>query len=126
MRTVLWTTAIVLAIVFSSLGVNRYLGQTSLELCQQIEQIQASVSAGQWDAAESRFQRVDSRWEEVRSIWAAIIRHQEIDELEKAFVRIEQFIISQDKGLALAELETAKLLLEHVPEKEKIRLHNIM
>lgn len=126
MKTILWTSAVLVAVLVCSLAVSSYLQRTAAELSQQIEQVQALVSAGDWDVARSQFQQAEKRWGEVGEIWAAIIRHQEIDELEKAFARIGQFLASEERGLALAELEMAKLLLEHVPEKEKVRLHNIM
>jgi len=125
-RTIIWTTAVLLVVVLCSQAVTNYLVRTAAELSEQIVQVQALVLDSEWEMARAEFRRTDTRWSEVGEVWAAIIRHQEIDELEKSFARIQQFLASEERGLALAELEMAKLLLRHVPEKEKIRLHNIM
>ncbi len=126
MKTVLWTTAIVLTIVAISLGMNMYLTRTAWELSWQLEQVQQSVRSGRWAEAEHSFEQAAEQWKETRHIWALVIRHQEIDALEVAFARISQFLSVQELAESLAELEAARSLLEHIPEKERVRLQNIM
>jgi hypothetical protein len=125
-KTILWTTATVLAIVLMSMGMNMHLMRTALELSGQLELVQQAVLAERWADAEFNFQQATEKWEQTRSVWAVVIRHQEIDELEVAFARISQFLSTREQGETLAELEVAKVLLEHVPAKERLLLQNIM
>lgn len=126
MKTILWVSAAILAIIIGNLGINWYLDRTAAELSQQIAEVQQLVRTNQWAEAISSFEQTDGHWKQVRSTWAALIRHQEIDELEKTFGRVTQFIASEDRNMSLAELETAKLLIEHIPDKEKITISNIL
>lgn len=126
MKTILWVSAVILAIILGDLGINWYLDRTAAELSQQIAEVQQLVRTNQWADAISSFEQTDGHWKRVRNTWSALIRHQEIDELEKTFGRVTQFIANEDRNMALAELETAKLLIEHIPDKEKITMSNIL
>lgn len=126
MKTVIWVGAVLLVVIATSLGVNWYLEQTSQQLSAGLQQVQQLVSSGQWAEAADIFEQLDEQWAQTSGAWSAIIRHQEIDQLETTFGRIKQFIACREPGLALAELETARLLIEHIPEKERVKLSNIL
>lgn len=126
MKTILWVSAVILAIILGSQGMNWYLNHTAAELSQQISAVQQLVRTDQWAEAIADFEQADGQWKRVRGTWSALIRHQEIDDLEKTFGRVTEFLAAEDRSLALAELETARLLIEHIPDKEKITLSNIL
>ena len=58
-------------------------------------------------------------------MWAILIDHTEIDNIDMALAKIEQYIKTGEKGLALGELSSLELLIRHIPDKEKLSLENI-
>jgi hypothetical protein len=118
--------AVVLALTVAGLAINGYLARSAAQLEEKLALMQELVGTDDWDAAQQVFAQFSQRWEDVQRHWAILINHQEIDELQLLFGRIEQYIIAENRALALAELEAARLLVRHIPEKENVNLTNIL
>jgi hypothetical protein len=119
---------IVLSLVFI-LGVGFWtLNQVSHSayiLLSQSQRIEENINKHLWDASKESLNNLKSTWKKAKAIWTILLNHTEIDNIDLAIVRIEQFINARETGLALAEISSLKLLFKHIPEKEKLTLENI-
>lgn len=87
--------------------------------------LEESIKQNLWDEAENRFKKLDSAWQKTKSLWTVLLNHTEIDNIDLTLAKLEQYIKTQEQGLALAEISSLKLLIRHIPEKEKLTLENI-
>jgi hypothetical protein len=94
-------------------------------LISRSDLIKANIENENWDRARGDLKEFIAFWNDVKSVWTILINHTEIDSIDMALAKIEQYIITQEKGLALGEMSLLKLLIEHIPEKEKLKLENI-
>lgn len=125
MRSIAIASIAVVAVVLGGILTIKYLERSAQELSMYLERVQEAVQRENWSQAEELFDAANSRWDQIQRPWAALISHGELDELQMTFGRIKQYITCQEKSLALAELEVARLLVEHIPEKEKPHWTNI-
>lgn len=91
-----------------------------------LEETLQAVQEEDWGQAEAMISNSLERWEMVQRFWSAMINHKEVDEIRTALERSKEYVASQEKAAALAELAVAKLLVEHVPEKERPSWSNIL
>lgn len=117
------TTALVLT---AGIGSIRYLEKTANELSALLEKVQAAVLDENWRQAERQLDETSCIWESVQPKWSAIINHTEVDDIRVALRRVEQYVAHRDKTAALVELAVVKLLIKHIPEKEKPTWSNIL
>jgi len=94
-------------------------------LLSHCDGIKAGVRDGEWEKALEHLKRFDNFWNGVKPLWAILIDHTEIDNIDMALAKIEQYIKTGEKGLALGELSSLELLIRHIPDKEKVSLENI-
>ncbi len=119
---------VVSIVVLIGLGVTVLvaLGSSARNLTRDFDHVLNAIRDEDWKLAEDRIAAAHSTWEKHRQWWAVVIDHREIDNIEMSFSRIGEYIRYQDKALASAELTVLKKLIEHIPEKEKLNIKNIL
>lgn len=121
MVIVVTTTAIIL------LGTTtiHYLERTAADLAEELLAAQQAIMGEEWELALDRLNASLTSWQELQPAWSILLNHKEIDEIQIALERAKEYVVSRDKTSALAELAVAKMLVEHVPEKERLTWSNI-
>ncbi len=125
MRGILIVIVTTTAIVLLGTTTLHYLDRTAIDLANQLLTIQGAILQENWALAEERLNEALTRWEELQPLWSILINHKEVDEIQMTLERGKEFIRGRDKNSAAAEIAVAKLLLEHVPEKERLSWSNI-
>ncbi|MDK2821566.1 MAG: hypothetical protein PWP31_1531 [Clostridia bacterium] len=117
---------IVLTITAGGLTIQHYLEKTAKEMGAQLEEVKRSVEAENWVASNNDLSKFKKRWDRTRRNWELLIEHVEIDNIETKVNRSEEMIKNQDKTNALAELREAIMLIEHIPERERLTWRNLL
>ncbi|MDD4587051.1 MAG: DUF4363 family protein [Heliobacteriaceae bacterium] len=121
---------IVLLLIFGaiiSLGVwtTHALNTSADELLHQIEQIADNLENERWIPANTQTEQLNVAWEKVGRWWPLVLEHQEIDNIEFALGKVEEYVAQQEKTLSLGQLAELRLMINHIPEKEAVTLKNI-
>lgn len=129
MRRMIGSYLVVLIVVFL-IGVGgvysqRYLHQSATTLATELREVKILAEQEEWGAASELFEKFMSRWNKVHRIWAMFIDHIELDNIDMRLARGKEFIRAQDIVNVSAEFGEAIKLLEHIPERESLTLHNI-
>lgn len=125
MRLLATLTVILGLIVGMAVWFNHALQETTEDLSRQIDGISQEIKHQDWAGAEEKSARLEQMWEEKARWWPAFLDHQEMDNIEFSLARVKEYVVSQDKALALGQLAELKLMIEHIPRKEMVNLENI-
>ena len=116
-----------LAIIIFSIFIQNYLKKSSDELVKKIEELSNLVEADKVNEAILLRDKIKEIWEETEDKWAVLIDHNELDNIEETMHRVEILIGEDDeKAELLSELNKLGFYMEHIPEKEKFSLENIL
>ncbi len=130
MKDVIIIIVIIALIVVGDIGTKRYLNKTVDELLGTLEELKSNVILAKEndsrDKIKEEMKQVDEKWEKTNKIWAVLVMHQEVDNIEQALVRAKSNINDGELETALQEIETAIFFSEHVKEREKLSLYNIL
>ncbi|MCG9967196.1 DUF4363 family protein [Pelotomaculum terephthalicicum JT] len=114
------------AVIALGFWTNHRLQASADELMRNIEQIEQRLESNQWDEAYARTDELEETWENKAKWWPTVLDHQEIDNIEFSMARIKEYIARRDTALSWGQLAELKLMINHIPEKEAIRLKNIL
>jgi hypothetical protein len=103
-----------------------YLQQSSSRLRLQINQVDRMVLTQQWKTAEQQLAALNQLWQHTEPIWAVLIHHQEIDNIENALTRLCKAILSHDYPSSQMSSGELRHFLQHIPQREKFTLVNIL
>ncbi len=116
---------IVLIIGVSGALVQRYLDRTGSELSARLQEVGKALEHKDWEQSERAFFGFEQRWRVVRRNWALVVDHLEIDNVDMRLVRLKELIRSRKDDEARADYSEALLLLEHIPERERLTWRNL-
>lgn len=117
---------IVLIITTGGVTAQRYLDRTAGELVAMLGEVGKAVDREDWTESERAFAAFKKRWGEVRRNWAMFTDHMELDNVEMRIARLKELLRSQDQTEARAEFSEALMLIEHIPERERLTLRNVL
>lgn len=103
---------------FLDSNVDRYLAQ--------IEVLVKHIESDHWKEATKVQDKLYKNIEEHKKVYMFFLNHNELDDILNSIGKIERYIESKEKGLALAECATLNIHLEHILEKHSLTLVNIM
>lgn len=106
--------------------INDSLQGSSDLLSVQIEKVCQDIQKESWDDANQKTRQLEIKWEENARWWPIILDHQEMDNIEFSLAKAKEFVATENRSLALGQLSEMKLMIEHLPAKEKINLKNIL
>lgn len=101
------------------------LANSAQELGKELEDIMQLAEQERWEIAQQQMDSFKKKWDERAKWWPVILDHQEIDNIEFALARTEQFLQSKNIDLSLGHLAELKLMIEHIPQKEAVTIENI-
>ncbi|MBO8129319.1 MAG: DUF4363 family protein [Peptococcaceae bacterium] len=120
--------AVVLAgmIAFGLWGTYSVLDNGARDLSREIDHLQTQVVEQNWSRAAQGVKKIEKLWNDRKNLWAILIDHQEIENIEFSLSRIKQYVEGKSQDLARGEIAVLKHTIEHIPEKEFVTLTNIL
>ncbi|NLB19044.1 MAG: DUF4363 family protein [Syntrophomonadaceae bacterium] len=125
MRMLVNLMGIFVLIVIASIGINLSLHQSAVEMNGCIERVMAEIKQDQWETADKQMSKLVDVWDNKAGWWPIVLDHQEIDNIDFSLARAKEYVSNQSKTLSLGQLSELKLMILHIPEKEKVTLENI-
>lgn len=126
MRLLISLFIIFAAIITLGFWTNHALKVSTDELLGNIEQVVQGIENNRWDTANTQTMELENNWDKKASWWPTVLDHQEIDNIEFAMAKVREYVATRDTALSRGELSELRLMLKHIPEKESIRLRNIL
>jgi len=113
-------------IITSGILLQNYLDKSANSMITALQIIKDELEQEQWPEGKNKFNSFTKQWEQVRKNWALFIDHLEIHNLEMKLARIEELLDMQEKKEILPELNEIIVLLQHIPERERLTWRNIL
>jgi hypothetical protein len=117
--------ALLITIILGSIVYIYWLNTTSNNLLSKIDKLEDAVQSNNWSAAEKQLDDIQKGWEKTEKWMTTLIDHQEIDAIKITLAKLSQYVHYKEVADFMAESATLKLLIKHIPGKEKINLSNL-
>jgi len=123
------TTAIVgfIVIIISGVFIQKYLENSSESLLKDVDALKFLISVNKNELTNKVKEPLLEEWEKTKKIWSVLIDHSELDSIEEIIKRIEILLSNtEEETELLAELNRLEFYLEHIPQKERFEIENIL
>lgn len=129
MNRIIGSYAIIL-IVVAIIGMGgvysqRYLERSASQLAVELKEVKKAVEQEEWKDGREAYAEFSKNWGDAHKNWAMFTDHFELDNIEMRLTRGRSFIEVENVTNAIAEFDEAIMLLEHIPERERLTLYNI-
>lgn len=124
----IFVSIILVTAVISGAGIwiNDSMQDTSNRLSGHIDLVCEYIKSGDWEHAQEKTRDLKAKWQDNAVWWPIVMDHQEMDNIEFSLAKAKEFVAEENSTLALSQFAEMKLMIEHLPAKEKINLKNIL
>ena len=102
-----------------------YIEDSAQNIITDLNRLNTNISAKNWQQAELLFQQAEASWQQIQPIWQVMIDHEDMRDIEIAFVDLSVALEQKDVTEAQRELAELKFFIKHVPETERIVAQNV-
>ncbi len=125
-KTIIIVIILLVIIILSGSLTLYYLNKSAEKLQSTVMEVSDSVSKKQWTSADEELRDFEDDWEKTKYFWAMLVDHFEIDNIDDAFNKSKKYVETQDESSALAELESLRHYILHIPRKEGFTMENVL
>lgn len=117
----LLVTALVLALCFWT---SFYVRGVSADLQQGLAGMETLVNDGKWNEAGQQLTANYAVWQEKRNVWQGLMNHQDVVNIDLAFVSLQAYLEQQKPEDTLNQLAVVRYYLELMSDNERLNWHN--
>ncbi|NLY44162.1 MAG: DUF4363 family protein [Clostridiaceae bacterium] len=125
MRAFKISIVLLIIIIISAIVYIKSLEKVSDEFIQQITQLEDMVKSERWDEAKKQLEDIEDLWIKKEKWMATLIDHEEIDNIKMTLAKLGEYVYFRETADFMAESATLKILIKHIPEKERISTANL-
>ena len=114
---------IVVSIVLGDILLQKYVDTTFDNMIAKLNDIDNSIDNK--DESEKKIKELDDMWEENFKRMACYLEHIELEKVKTQIILIKAGIESDDVKFVHEEVERAIYIIDHIKEKETLRIDNI-
>jgi hypothetical protein len=119
-------SAIILIVIASSIILNgAMLKKTSSELLTSLDEVAYSIDHNNTDKTKYYASEFYEEWHNNKPYLSAVIKHDEIDNIEFSIEKIIEYINISEKTEVKAEIAVLTFLLEHINSSQLINVENV-
>jgi hypothetical protein len=113
-------------IICSGIFSQNYLDRTAAELLASLQTIKNDMEHNSWEASLANCVAFNKSWQPVRENWVLFIDHNQINNIETRLARLGELLKARQQSEAAAEISEIIILLQQIPESERLTWRNIM
>jgi flagellar motor component MotA len=107
--------------IFTTTSIN----SSAEKLTHHIDILEENIAEEKWQESSQSSKEISRLWSETKKTWLLFLDHQEIDNIDLTYARLNKYIEAKDLPSALAEVAALKLLVKHIPDISALTLRNI-
>ena len=107
------------------LGVGKYLRDVANNMLQETNEMKIAIETDNWEVVEDIYFEAYEEWQEERSIWQCLLHHDEIANIDSAFLMLQGSIEDEEKGNIMGQLYVLEYYIEVPADSEVLNWCNL-
>jgi len=125
MRAFFLALALALAILIGLYCYSGFLSRQSENMLSLIDTLAREAESGNWENTEHAFETLRDTWEKTSPRLALFTDHSLLDEIILTTAAAGGYVKYRELPELMAEIETLRSLISHIPKREQLSLYNI-
>ena len=126
MKRIVTAVLLMLALSVGCFCSNRYIVRTSAALQGKTDAVYSALQSSSFPEAHRAMADSYALWQQCRAPISALVRHNELDEIDRLYQRARQALDNTDQNESLLQLRELRAMLRLLPEMEKPTYANLL
>lgn len=116
---------IIVLIVCLDLFTQNYTKQSVETITEELALIKEEMTLGNKEKTKEKIDELNQKWKEKHDKLAYYIEHDELEKVNTSLVKIKSYIEIEEYNEAIPEITECKYILEHIKEKQRLKIINV-
>lgn len=125
MRILIVSLVLLLLIIGGLIYFDAFIGRESDAILSVLDELFAAASGEDWEKTDALMAEADTIIEEKSPRFALFTHHDILDEIMQTTAAAKGYAKSREAPELVAELETLRAMISHIPKREALSLYNI-
>lgn len=126
MRHIILVSLLLVLVLAVCLCAFWYISVSAERIAVPFPALYEAIRAQDWTSARAVYDACKQEWQKTERMWRVMINHDDMRDLEVAFIDLDTAIRQQDGVEAERELAELEFFLDHVPDTERVDWGNIL
>lgn len=126
MRKEIIIVFIIIIMIFATDILTQNFTKKSISLInEKLDNIKTSIINNETNDLNSEIKNLDENWTDINNKMSFYIEHDELEKVNTSLVKIKSYIEFEEYSEAVPELEECKYILDHIKEKQRLKIINL-
>ena len=126
MRKEIIIVFIIIIIIFATDILTQNFTKKSISLInEKLDNIKTTIINNETNDLNSEIKNLDENWTDINNKMSFYIEHDELEKVNTSLVKIKSYIEFEEYSEAVPELEECKYILDHIKEKQRLKIINL-
>ena len=130
MKEVIIVITILSIILGGAIWAKKQISYGNEKLISKLEELKKDMKTKEgeniWEKTKRKSEEIYREWGDISKTWSVIVLHEELDLIENSLIRMNSNVEMKEFKRAEEELDISIFLLDHILEKEKLSIKNIL
>ncbi len=119
-------TIIVLAlIIVGNIITQNNTNKSVEEMSAKLDNLKQEVENKNWEKANKKMEEIEKVWETKNEVMAYYIEHNELEKVQTEIVKTKADVESKESAMATESINSCNFILEHIKDKNALKIVNI-
>lgn len=126
MRKEIIIVLIIIIIIFATDILTQNFTKKSISLInEKLDNIKTTIINNETNDLNSEIKNLDENWTDINNKMSFYIEHDELEKVNTSLVKIKSYIEFEEYSEAVPELGECKYILDHIKEKQRLKIINL-
>ena len=126
MKETLISISIIIVIFCLDIMMQKYTEKVVSTMNNYINDLKTDIRDENYSKLDQNINDMNDKWDEFKNVLSVYIEHDELEKVETYLAGYKSYVETHDKDMALSDLDKTEFILEHISNKYKITIENII
>lgn len=126
MKEILISISIIIVIFFLDIMMQKYTEKVVSTMNNYINDLKTDIRDENYSKLDQNINDMNDKWDEFKNVLSVYIEHDELEKVETYLAGYKSYVETHDKDMALSDLDKTEFILEHISNKYKFTIENII
>lgn len=123
-KEIIISSVILIAIIVLNIFVSQYIDKKLNHVVDQLDELRDILKEKNYEEAEKKIEKMDKYWERSENILSFFIEHDELEKVITEFTSLKAYIELKEED-AIESVDKMSFIIDHIEEKDDLKLKNI-
>lgn len=126
MKETLISISIIIVIFCLDIMMQKYTEKVVSTMNNYINDLRTDIRDENYSKLDQNINDMNDKWDKFKNVLSVYIEHDELEKVETYLAGYKSYVETHDKDMALSDLDKTEFILEHISNKYKFTIENII